>query len=223
MIRVAIVDDHLVARYGLMAILSAEPDIEVVAAMSAPTGLVRLGVDQANVLICDPFPVGEAPWLDALREVAATVPVLVVSASRNQADVSAALRAGVLGYVTKQAGDETFATAIRAVAAGRRYMPGPVTEALASADRAGPQESARAPLSDREQEALAYISSGFTHQTARRMGVSKATVDTYVARIRTKLRIGNKAELALAALRHVEPRHRLSVAVTGHRPPAAAA
>jgi DNA-binding CsgD family transcriptional regulator len=67
----------------------------------------------------------------------------------------------------------------------------------------------RTTLSNRERQALEYIARGFTHQqTASRMGVSKATVDTYIARIRTKLRLGNKAELALAALRYVEPRHR---------------
>jgi DNA-binding NarL/FixJ family response regulator len=61
-------------------------------------------------------------------------------------------------------------------------------------------------LSPREQEALTYIARGFTHQqTATRMGVSKATVDTYIARIRTKLNLGNKAELALAALRYLSP------------------
>jgi DNA-binding CsgD family transcriptional regulator len=62
----------------------------------------------------------------------------------------------------------------------------------------------RAPemLSRRERETLSYIARGFTHQqTATRMGVSKATVDTYVARVRAKLNLGNKAELAIAALR----------------------
>ncbi len=56
-------------------------------------------------------------------------------------------------------------------------------------------------LSGREQEALSYIAAGFTHaQTATRMGVTKATVDTYVDRIRRKLGLGNKAELTRAAL-----------------------
>ena len=61
-------------------------------------------------------------------------------------------------------------------------------------------------LSWRERQALSYIARGYTHQqTATRMGVSKATVDTYVGRVRTKLRLGNKAELALAALRYLGP------------------
>jgi hypothetical protein len=49
------------------------------------------------------------------------------------------------------------------------------------------------------------------------MGVSKATVDTYVGRIRTKLRVGNKAELALAALSYVEPRHHHTAGLAASR------
>ena len=64
----------------------------------------------------------------------------------------------------------------------------------------------------RKQQALAYIAGGLTHQeAAARMGVSKATLDTYVTRVRTKLQLGNKAELALAALRYVDPQHRVVV------------
>jgi DNA-binding CsgD family transcriptional regulator len=57
-------------------------------------------------------------------------------------------------------------------------------------------------LSPREEETLDLIARGFTHaQVARRMGISKATVDTYVERIRGKLQVGNKAELTRAAMR----------------------
>jgi DNA-binding NarL/FixJ family response regulator len=56
-------------------------------------------------------------------------------------------------------------------------------------------------LSARERETLAHIARGLTHtQIATRMRISKATVDTYVARIRAKLKLGNKAELAIAAV-----------------------
>ena len=112
------------------------------------------------------------------------------------------MQAGASGYLTKQAGEEAYATAIRSVAAGTFYLSAQLADLIQAATLgqapARPQET----LSPREQEALGYIARGFTHQqTATRMGVSKATVDTYIARIRTKLQLGNKAELALAALR----------------------
>jgi DNA-binding NarL/FixJ family response regulator len=61
-------------------------------------------------------------------------------------------------------------------------------------------------LSAREQQVLAAIAGGFTHaQIARRMYISVATVNTYVARVRTKLGVGNKAELTRAAFRYLDP------------------
>jgi DNA-binding NarL/FixJ family response regulator len=116
------------------------------------------------------------------------------------------MQAGARGYLTKRAGPSACLAAIRAVAAGRVHLAADLTDALATHRDGGVRT--RGVLSGREQQALAYIARGFTHQqTATRMGVSKATVDTYVGRIRGKLRLGNKAELALAALRYVEPGH----------------
>jgi two-component system nitrate/nitrite response regulator NarL len=116
------------------------------------------------------------------------------------------MRYGARGFLSKHASGEAYVSAIRSVVAGAAFVgPAPL------ADRRSDRSNARA-LSEREQLALAFIAGGFTHQqTARRMGVSKATVDTYVGRIRTKLRVGNKAELALAALRHVDPMYRQTV------------
>jgi len=56
-------------------------------------------------------------------------------------------------------------------------------------------------LAPREKETLRYIARGYTHaQAARRMGISEATVDTYVKRVRQKFKLGNKAELTLLAI-----------------------
>ena len=61
-------------------------------------------------------------------------------------------------------------------------------------------------LAPREKETLRYIARGYTHaQAARRMGISEATVDTYVKRIRQKFQLGNKAELTRLAIRVAWP------------------
>jgi DNA-binding NarL/FixJ family response regulator len=208
MIRVAIVDEHPVARRGFMAMCQAQPDFAVVAAVPDPGSLPDGGV---GVVVCDPYPFGAASWLGGLRELAARERVLVVSGSGRAADVLTAVQAGVRGYLTKQAGTRDCVAAVRAVAAGAVCMPAALATRVSSGGD-GAAAPARTVLSGREQQALAYIARGFTHQqTATRMGVSKATVDTYIGRIRGKLRIGNKAELALAALRYVEPQYRLPV------------
>jgi two-component system nitrate/nitrite response regulator NarL len=212
MIRVAIVDGHPVARFGVRSMLAGVSDVVVVSAVGDAAVLPRPDwTVAADVLICDPFPVGETPLLESVRWLARCGPVLVVSAARGPGEVLAAMQAGARGYLTKHASDAALLSAVRAVAAGDSVMPGPPGwwTAPGHRDRRYPAPAPREVLSQREQQALAYIARGFTHQqTATRMGVSKATVDTYVARIRTKLRVGNKAELALAALSHVAPRHR---------------
>jgi DNA-binding NarL/FixJ family response regulator len=207
-LRVAIVDDHPVARYGLAAILSTVPDLEVVATVAACAELpvTDTGTVAADLVIIDLYLVGGRPALADITRLSAQRPVLVVSASRAPADVLAAMQAGASGYLTKHATGDAYVTAIREVVGGGFYLSAQLADLLHAATDAPRPPVGRDELSRREQEALAYIARGFTHQqTATRMGVSKATVDTYIARIRTKLGLGNKAELALAALRYLSP------------------
>lgn len=219
MLRVAVVDDHPIALRGLRAVLESVPDVEVVAAASDVAQLPRTGdgaVD-ADVVIMDLYLEDQRPALAAIEAVAAHRPVLVVSASRDPADVVAALRHGASGYLTKHSLEEVYAEAVRA-AAGEGFflsseladlidaelvaaVPRPRSPATELARDAS--SVARAELSPREREALSYVAQGFTHQQiARRMGISVTTVNTHVARIRMKLKLGNKAQLAVAALRY---------------------
>lgn len=209
MLRVAIVDDHPVARHGLSTILEPVPDIEVVAAVAEAADLPRDsgGTVTADLVLLDLYLGDGRPAMATIAELGEQVPVLVVSASRAPADVLAAMQAGASGYLTKHATEEAYAAAIRSVRTGGFYLSAQLADLIEAATRgtAAPV-TAKEQLSPREQEALSYIARGFTHQqTATRMGVSKATVDTYIARIRTKLNLGNKAELALAALRYLTP------------------
>jgi DNA-binding NarL/FixJ family response regulator len=206
MLRIAIVDDHPVARHGIVAILAAFDDFEVACAVPHPGELPRTadGGVAADVVLLDLYQADGRPALSAMTELSTHIPVLVVSASRAPADVLAAMQSGASGYLTKQASEEAYAIAIRSVATGGFYFSSQLADLIQAATLsrtpARPQEA----LSPREQQALAFIARGFTHQqAATRMGVSKATVDTYVARIRAKLQLGNKAELALAALRYL--------------------
>jgi DNA-binding NarL/FixJ family response regulator len=204
MLRLAIVDDHPVARHGIIAILSAFDDLQVASSVSAADELPHTadGKVDADIILLDLYQADGRPALSAITNLAAQVPVLVVSASRAPADVLAAMQAGASGYLTKQASEEAYASAIRSVAAGGFYLSAQLADLIQAATLGKPAVRPNEGLSPREQQALGFIAQGFTHQqTATRMGVSKATVDTYVARIRNKLQLGNKAELALAALR----------------------
>jgi DNA-binding NarL/FixJ family response regulator len=197
MIPVATVDEHPVVLRGYATIFDGQPDVRIAAAVGDPADLPDLPA--GVVVIYDWQPFGERARPEVVRDLSTRGRVLVVSQSHEPDDIAAAIRAGACGYLTKDSHEQEYVAAVRAVWAGTGY----VVSRRSGAAR--PTPTVRPVLSGREQEALAYIGRGFTHQqTARRMGVSKATVDTYVGRIRTKLHVGNKAELALAALRYVE-------------------
>jgi DNA-binding NarL/FixJ family response regulator len=194
-IRVAIVDDHPVARWGIEHLFESCDHIQVVSSVSAVEEL-----DAApQVVILDLYLRAGRPALAAIEALASCCRVLVMSASGRLDDVLAAIRAGASGYLTKDASEEAFVSGVQQVAAGGFYLSSRLADMLqADLARVDDQEPQ---LARREQETLRYIAHGFTHaQTARRMGVSPATVDTYVKRIRTKLGLGNKADLTRRAI-----------------------
>jgi DNA-binding NarL/FixJ family response regulator len=199
MIRVAVVDEHPVVRRGYAEIFGGQPDVQIVATVGDPGDLPTTVA--GAVVVYDWHPFGEPARPDGVRELSAYGRVLVVSQSREPADVACALAAGAAGYLTKDSAGPEYVEAVRAVAAGSAYVA-PAASARRAATGGADR---RTELSRRERQALTYIARGFTHQqAATRMGVSKATVDTYVGRIRTKLQVGNKAQLALAALRYLD-------------------
>jgi len=214
-IRVAVIDDHPIARYGAQKILDAADDTEVVTSIASADEPLP---DQVDVVLLDLYLNSETPCLAAIGQLSARCPVLVISASHRPGDVLAALQAGASGYLIKQASDEAVLTAVRRVAGNEFYLSAQLADIL-QADLAAvagtavtgttpgaplrPAGAASKPaaLSTREHEVLSLIARGFTHsQTATRLGLSASTVDTYVSRIRVKLGLGNKAQLALAAL-----------------------
>jgi two-component system nitrate/nitrite response regulator NarL len=221
LITVAIVDDHPLVRRGLESVLAEVPDIEVSLSAGSPEELTAgpaAGREPPDVVLLDLYLREDAPCLTLIGQLQAAMKVLVISASGRPADVMGAIRAGASGYLTKLAETAALVAAIRTVTGGGFALSSELADIL-QAELARPDAGqAKAPgreagqraslLSPREREALDLIARGFTHsQAASRMGVSKATVDTYVERIRAKLHVGNKAELTRAALRQPAADH----------------
>ena len=124
-------DDHPIVREGLRAVLRAEPDLRVVGEAATGSEAVRLTEERRpDVLVLDlmmPDPNGFA----VVREVARRAPttrVVILSMHSNEACVVEALRAGASGYVLKDAGTDQLVRAIRAAAAGERYLSPPLSE-----------------------------------------------------------------------------------------------
>jgi DNA-binding NarL/FixJ family response regulator len=203
MIAVGIVDDHPVVRHGLAHLLEQWPGVTVVASGAT---ISELGsADSLDVVVLDLYLGTDDPALESITLLAASTPVLVVSASACPADVLGAIRAGASGYLTKDCQPELLAAGVLTTASGGFALTSELADIVQSARPrdAGPDgdTSALAHLSPREEQTLSYIARGFTHeQIATRLGIRKSTVNTYVERIRDKLQVGNKADLTRAAL-----------------------
>jgi two-component system, NarL family, nitrate/nitrite response regulator NarL len=204
MFRVAIVADWPVARHGIAAFVEQIDGVAVVAAVDEPTQFLaegeHLNADLVIVSLREGVSEAQAQTIEALAKAAS---VLVISGSHPSVNA-------LVEFVTAAAGPAQRLDL--GLAGGSVNAVEPVQEprtGTVTGGRGDPRSGAgvaRPVLSPREKEALSYVANGYTHgQAASRMRVSKATVDTYIARIRAKLEVGNKAELALAALAHVEP------------------
>lgn len=207
-IRLAIVDDHPLARRGVESVLAGLEDLTVVASVGTVAELPDPRT--LDLVILDLYLADGVPCTEAVAALRPHTRVLVLSASRVPADVVAVIRAGANGYLTKSAEPEMLVSSVQTVATGGFALSAELADIL-QAELAAPGRSTgtakkpttekAAELSPREREALSWIARGYTHaQTATRMDVTKATVDTYVERIRAKLQLGNKAELTRAAI-----------------------
>jgi DNA-binding CsgD family transcriptional regulator len=148
----------------------------------------------ADVFVIDPLAVvGEDP-VGFVAAAAKLSPVLVLVGPC--VDGQAYLEAGALGVVDRNSEAGVLVAAARAVMSGDKFTRvEPVVEKVVVA-AGSPTE-----LSPREEQVLAQIAHGLTHsQIARKLGISRHTVDTYVKRIRAKIDAGNKAELTRAAI-----------------------
>lgn len=207
MIAVGVVDDHPVVRCGLSHLLERWPDIRVTVVAATVAALGPTG--SLDVVVLDLYLGSDVPELESVALLAASTPVLVISASARPDDVLGAIRAGASGYLTKDCAPELLAGGILTVASGGFALTSELADivqsAQARADGAGRGSGREVPggghLSPREEQTLSFIARGFTHeQIATRLGIRRSTVNTYVERIRDKLQVGNKAELTRAAL-----------------------
>ena len=203
-IRVLVVDDHAVVRAGLRRILDAEDDVETVG--EAPDGeraVFEAMQLQPDVVLMDVVMPGKS-GIEATRAVLQAVPVtkvLVLSMQDDPRYVREAFDAGASGYVMKEAADDEVVDAVRAVAAGQRYLHPTLGARLLAAESEERRRAADDPLSDREREVLRLLALGHTNQEiATMLYVSVRTAETHRAHIMRKLDLSSRAELVRYAL-----------------------
>jgi two-component system NarL family response regulator len=198
LLRVLVVEDNLLTRLGTASLLSTDPALQVVdLADSAEKGLAAYRRNLPDVVLVDV----RMPGMDGIELTRLLVReqpparVLVLTHYDGEDVIVRALRAGALGYLTKDTtGDELF-RAVRSVAAGERYLPAMLAERIAEHEKAPA-------LSPREQQILAFIFEGKTNkEIASAIGRSDRTIGMFVVRLYAKLGVSSRTEAVAVALR----------------------
>ncbi len=210
MIRVLIVDDQTVVREGLAAILSTDPEIEVVGLAGDGEQALALAAElQPQVVLMDL----KMPVLDGVQATQQLgrrhpgISVLVLSTYADDEWVLNALRAGAAGYLLKDTRRETLIAAIKGTAEGQSYLDPAVAgtvmrQAMAAPPPGAPGLPPLEALTDREQQVLGLLARGYSNpEIARQLHLARGTVRNYVSAILQKLGVADRTEAAVEALR----------------------
>ena len=208
-IRVGLVDDHALLRLGLKTLIDDQDDIEVVGEADSTTAALHM-VDRTHpqVVLMDIRLPGDS-GLEAARQLTARYPetkVVMLTSFADEDLVIGAIRAGAVGYVLKEVGNEEVLRAIRAAAAGGSVLDAATTSRLLARVRQTEHkadEEAFRDLSARELEVLHEVSQGKTNaEIATSLNLSEKTARNYVSTILEKLHMANRIELATYAIKH---------------------
>jgi two-component system response regulator NreC len=207
--KILIVDDHGVLRAGLQALLSTEPDMEVVGVAAdgqeALKGVLQL---QPDVVLMD-ISLGELNGIDVTRQLHETRPesrVLILTVHEEIHFLQQALEAGAAGYILKKANMNDVIYAIQAVMMGGLYIhPDMTRKYMAISTNLIGQSGATQenPLSQREIEILHWIAQGFTNtHISKQLGISIRTVEYHRRNIMAKIGINSRDQLVQYARDH---------------------
>jgi DNA-binding NarL/FixJ family response regulator len=207
--RILLVDDHDIVRLGLMTLLNDQPDMEVVGeASTAGEGVKTAEKLMPDVILMD-IRLPGVGGIEACQQITSRYPSCKVVMLTSFADdnlVVRAIRAGAVGYVLKQVGNEELLRAIRAAARGEALLDPSTTARLLSRVREAErkaEEDAFRELSDREMDVLIHLAKGKTNaEIGALLSLSDKTVGNYIGNMFEKLHLNNRIELAAYAYEH---------------------
>jgi two-component system, NarL family, invasion response regulator UvrY len=205
-IHVLVADDHAVVRRGVSQILALESDFTVIGEAADYNGIRRiLKESRCDVLVLDVQLPGKngIDIAKALKEENPRLGTLILSSFPEEQYAVRALRAGARGYVSKGAPPELIVEAVRAVAAGRRYISATAASALADSLSGERPEAPHESLSDREFQVLKLIAGGKRlAEIAEELSLSPKTVSVYRARLLDKMDLKSNAALTHYAMKN---------------------
>jgi DNA-binding NarL/FixJ family response regulator len=204
-IRVMVCEDHVIVREGLVSLLEATADFQVIAeAGDGQTAIELYRQQRPDVTLID-LRMPRLDGVEVIRTIRREFPgsrFLVLTTYDSEDDITRALQAGASGYLLKGTNRTTLRDAIRLVHAGRRYLPPEV------ADRVIPGGAA-IELTERELEVLRRIAEGLSNrEIGDQLGISESTVKTHVNHLLGKLGATDRTKALVLALKrglvHIE-------------------
>ena len=205
-IRVVLVDDHAVVRSGLAQLLEGADDIEVVGQAGDGLEAVQLvHATRPDVVVMDL----QMPRMDGVEATKVIlqedpgVEIVVLTSFSDSARIVAALDAGAVGYLLKDADPDDVLEGVRAVSRGESPIHPKVARQLLSArSEAAPGSAVQ--LTPREAEVLALVRAGLANkQISRRLGISERTVKAHLTSVFQRIGVVDRTQAALWAERHL--------------------
>lgn len=203
-IRLALVDDHHIVRRGLRSYLEAFADVGIVGeASSGEEALADVEAWMPDVVVMDLLMPGGMDGIETTRRIRSISPhtqVVVLTAYADDARVIAALRAGAIGYVRKEADPEVLLMAVRAAAQGQSALDPAIAGAVLD-DLVRSTQTADS-FTEREMEVLRLLAHGHTNrQIAEELVVGEETIKTHVGNILAKLHLAHRTQVVVKALK----------------------
>lgn len=205
LIRLLVVDDHTVVRKGLCSLLTSKYGMEVVGEAGDGLEAVEKARETHPDVILMDMMMPEMPGLEAIIEIRKEDPdarILVLTSFGDDAQITAAIKAGALGYLLKDSSPDELIHTIRSVYMGTFSVPAEMLQALISEPQDEDEKiPAEHDLTERELDVLRELANGSSnHDIADTLFISTTTVRSHVRSIFQKLNLSNRTQAALYAL-----------------------
>lgn len=207
-IRIFLVEDHTILREGLRALLTADPNFEIIGEAADGREAVRFVEKQVPDLILMDLSMPRMTGMDAIREIKKRYPatkIIALTVHKTEEYLRTTLQAGADGYVLKDATHEELMLAIQNVLKGKTYLSPGVSEKVIEGYLEGKESqipsSTLGLLSQREREVLKLIAEGYKNkEIAADLCISLKTVEKHRANLMKKLDLHNAAALTAYAI-----------------------
>jgi NarL family two-component system response regulator LiaR len=205
-IKVLVVDDHIIVRKGIRALLATEADVKVVGeAKNGQEAITETERLRPDVILMD-LVMPEMDGIEAIRYITSHqtgARILVLTSFATDEKVFPAIKAGALGYLLKDSNPDELVQAIHQVYRGESSLhPTIARKLLQELSRPPQRPPTTEPLTEREMAVLRLIAHGLSNQDiADQLVISEATVRTHVSNILSKLHLASRTQAALYALR----------------------